>query len=164
MAEELKLRKIRPLAIPRALEKAGLYRLLNEPEQAESICLDVLAVEPHHSGALKTLVLALTDQFASRPGTAKRARTWVAQLGGEYDRAYYSGLICEREARAHLSRGVAAAFAHDLFMQAIELYAHAEALAPEQNDDAILRRNSCLRTLVAESLEPMAETTELPLE
>jgi hypothetical protein len=164
MADDLKLRRIRPLAIPRALEKASLYRLLNEPEQAESICLDVLAVEPRHPEALKTLVLALTDQFTSRAGTAKRARAWVQQLSGEYERAYYSGLICEREARAHLGRGVGAAFAHDLFMEAIDKYAKAEALAQEPNDDPILRRNSCLRTLAAEGLEPMAETTELPLE
>lgn len=164
MADDLKLRKIRPVAIPLALEKATHYRLLNEPEQAESICLDVLAVEPDHPEALKTLLLALTDQFDTHAGAVKRARARVAQLPGEYERLYYAGLTCEREARAHLTRGVGAAFAHTLFLEAIDLYSRAEALAPEQNDDPILRRNSCLRTMDAEGLEPMAETSELPLE
>lgn len=164
MAEDLELREIRPAAIPRALEKAGVYRLLNEPEQAESICLDILAIEPKHPEALKTLVLALADQIAAQAGAVKRAREHAAELAGEYERAYYSGLVYEREARAHLTRGVSAAFAYDLFMEAIELYSRAEALAPENNDDAILRRNSCLRTLRAENLEPMPDNTELPLE
>ena len=37
---------ISPDAVPAALEKAEHYRLLNEPEEAESICVDVLEVEP----------------------------------------------------------------------------------------------------------------------
>jgi len=49
--------------IPAALDKAERYRLLNEPAEAESICLDVLAIEPDHQQALITLLLALTDQF-----------------------------------------------------------------------------------------------------
>jgi hypothetical protein len=32
-------------AIPAAVEKAERYRLLNEPDGAESICLDVLALD-----------------------------------------------------------------------------------------------------------------------
>jgi tetratricopeptide (TPR) repeat protein len=164
MSLDLKLRKIRPRAVPLALEKARQYRLLKEPEQAESICLDVLACDPTNVDAIRTLVLALTDQFITKQAATKSARAKVAELPAEYDRVYYSGLISEREARAHLARSVGAAFAHDLFIEAIELYSRAEALAPDQNDDAILRRNSCLRTMAAEGLEPMAETSELPLE
>ena len=33
-------------AIPAALAKAERYRLLNEPGEAESICLDVLRIDP----------------------------------------------------------------------------------------------------------------------
>lgn len=164
MADELNLRKITPVAIPAALDKAEVYRLLNEPEQAESICLDILAVEPQHQKALRTLVLALTDQFPNRANAAKAARERVGELEAEYDRTYYTGLICEREARAHLTRGVSAAFAHDLFIEAIQLYGRAETLAPEGNNDPILRRNSCLRTMHAEGLEPLPRTSELPLE
>ena len=52
---------ISPEAIPLALEKAERYRLLNDPAQAESICLDVLAVEPENQQALVMLLLALSD-------------------------------------------------------------------------------------------------------
>src|SRR5205807_5788281 len=54
-------------AVPLALEKAERYRLLNEPAQAESICLDVLAVDPENQQALVMLLLALTDQFRGGP-------------------------------------------------------------------------------------------------
>ena len=49
--------------VPAALEKATRYRLLNEPLQAESICRDILTVEPENQQALITLLLAVTDQF-----------------------------------------------------------------------------------------------------
>jgi hypothetical protein len=39
---EFKLKVLRTGAIPAALERAERYRLLNEPTQAESICLDIL--------------------------------------------------------------------------------------------------------------------------
>ena len=39
-------------AIPAALAQAERYRLLNEPGEAESICLDVLRVDPEHQDAL----------------------------------------------------------------------------------------------------------------
>lgn len=162
--DDLPLRPIHADAIPAALEKARQYRLLNEPEQAESICLDILAVQPSHLEALKTLIMALTDQFARRADTVRRARTRVEQLPSEYDRLYFGGLIFERDARAHLTKGPSAAFAHDLFMQAIDHYERAEALRPPHNDDPILRRNSCLRTLSAEGLRPMHEGGEPTLE
>ncbi|MEO8648179.1 MAG: hypothetical protein ABI539_03340, partial [Acidobacteriota bacterium] len=50
-------------AIPAALEKANRYRLLNEPGAAESIYLDILAVEPDDQEALKNIVLAMSDRF-----------------------------------------------------------------------------------------------------
>ena len=64
------LKHIGPEAIPAALDKAERYRLLNQPDAAESICEDVLAVDPDNQPALITLLLALTDQF--RQGDAAR--------------------------------------------------------------------------------------------
>ena len=58
--------KLKPLskeAVPAALEKANCYRFLNEPVEAESICLDILEVEPENQQAIITLLLSLTDQF-----------------------------------------------------------------------------------------------------
>ena len=39
-------------AVPAALAKAERYRLLNEPGEAESICLDILQVDAHNEDAL----------------------------------------------------------------------------------------------------------------
>ena len=58
--------ELKPLhreAIPAALEKANRYRLLNEPGAAESIYLDILAVDPENQEALKNIVLAMSDRF-----------------------------------------------------------------------------------------------------
>jgi hypothetical protein len=152
-------------AVAKAMEKAEHYRLLNDPEQAESICLDVLAVEPAHQVALRVLLLAMTDQFGTPRGAAdvKRARTFVSQLTDEYERAYYTGLICERQGRAYLAR-MAGSLAYEPFREAMEWYEKAERIRPPGNDDAILRWNSCVRTIRRERLEPRGEERELPLE
>ena len=74
-------------AIPQALEKAERYRLLNEPAQAESICLDVLAVDPENQRVLVLLILALTDQFQTGPTDCiRQAEALVPRLHGEYER------------------------------------------------------------------------------
>ncbi len=59
-----KLKTISKEAVPQALEKAERYRLLNEPGLAESICQDVLLVDPHNQKAIVMLILALTDRGA----------------------------------------------------------------------------------------------------
>ena len=52
------LKSLHKDAIPAALEKAERYRLLNEPGEAESICLDILHVDPENQQAIVTLLLA----------------------------------------------------------------------------------------------------------
>jgi hypothetical protein len=137
-------------AIPSALAKAERYRLLNEPGQAESICLDVLAVDPAHQAAIATLLLALTDQFAEHSaGALGRARELIPSLSDPYERAYYAGLICERRAIAHLHHDAhgSGQAAREWLKDALERYAEAEPLRPHGNDDAILRWNACVRLL-----------------
>ena len=95
-------------AIESALAKAERYRLLNEPDEAESICLDVLDVDPDNQAATVMLLLALSDQFGEASGAALRAQELARGLQNEYERWYYSGLVAERRARAHLKRGGAA--------------------------------------------------------
>ena len=69
------LKTLSKSAVPAALAQAERYRLLNEPAEAESICLDVLRVEPDNQDALVTLVLSLTDQFPeTRPRPGRRRR------------------------------------------------------------------------------------------
>ena len=137
-------------AVGAALEKADHYRLLNEPVQAESICLDVLEVEPDNQRALVTMVLALTDQFGQNLNRAFReAKDLLPRLTGRYERAYYWGIVCERRARAHLSGGSMGAgyMAYDWFRQAMESYEQARGHAPEGNEDAVLRWNACARVI-----------------
>jgi len=139
-------------AIPRALEKVERYRLLNEPAQAESICHDILHVDPGNQQALIALVLSLTDEFDTGPAeTMKQAREAVGRLHSAYDRAYYEGIICERQARAILRQGRPGCgpIAYQWLQQAMRLYAEAEALRAAGNDDALLRWNACVRLIAS---------------
>ena len=146
----LELKTLTAAAIPRALERAEHYRLLNEPWAAESICLDIIAVEPAHQQALKVLLLARADQFAHDTGGAVQgAKDALAKLTSEYERVYYSGLILERRAKARLDqRAPGAGFvAYEWLHEAMRWYEKAEALRPAANDDALLRWNTCARML-----------------
>lgn len=161
------LKRISPDGIPHALERAERYRLLNDPAQAESICRDVLAVDPDNQTALRALILALTDQFSASgaASAAREARSHIVQLDDEYDRAYYTGIVYERETRVYLERkNVVRSAAYDGFRHAMEWYERAEALRPPGNVDAVLRWNSCVRALERERLEPQPAEPELPLE
>jgi hypothetical protein len=153
-------------AVPRALEKAEHYRLLNDPEQAESICHDVIAVEPDNVRAKRVLVLALTDQFASEglSARAREARALAKSLADPYEQKYYTALVCEREARAYLAKDYPGSFAYEAFREAMQLFEQAEEIRPTGNDDAILRYNSCLRAILARKLAPRSEGPESPLE
>jgi hypothetical protein len=151
------LKPISHEAIPLALEKAERYRLLNEPEEAESICLDILAIDPENQRALVALLLALTDQFRAGPVECfAEAQAVVPRLRGEYERLYYSGIIWERRGTAralHGGPGTGAA-AYDWVRQAMDLYEQAEKVRPPGNDDAILRWNACVRICQRHHLRP----------
>lgn len=144
-------------AIPRALEKAERYRLLNEPSVAESICSDILHIDPENQHALVMLILALTDQFEkTSAGGAKQALALIPRLHGEYERVYYTGLISERQARAALHQGSPGSgfAAYELFHKAMDWFEQAEAIHPAGNEDAILRWNTCARTITHHHLQP----------
>ena len=162
---ELKL--LSPAAVPKALERAERYRFLNEPGEAESICLDVLDCEPDHPDALVVLLLALTDQFPNERAL-RDAQLIPPRMRSEYERAYYTGIIWERVAKARFEKGgTGAAFAaYERFREAMSWYERAEELRPINNDDAKLRWNSCARILNREpTLQPAPEPSqELPLE
>jgi len=146
---DFKLKSLSQSAVPEALERAERYRLLNEPSQAESICLDVLGIDPVNQTALITLLLALTDQFGADVSPT-RAREVLPAIKGEYERAYYAGIISERSARARLKQAIPGAnfVAYREFLDAMQRYEEAEALRPGGNDDSILRWNTCARTLM----------------
>jgi hypothetical protein len=141
---------VRPLstaAIPSALAKAERYRLLNEAGEAESICLDILAVDPGNQEALTTMILAITDQFRDHDGGhPRRAEQLLPRLASEYQQAYYAALIKERRARAYWSHG-RASVAHGWLVEALHGFDRAIALKPAGNEDAVLRWNACVRLL-----------------
>lgn len=143
--------ELKPLhrdAVPAALEKAHRYRLLNEPVEAESICRDILDVEPENQAALVTLVLTLSDQLGRHvSGVLDQARAAIARLDDEYSREYYSGVVSERQGKAHFRRGTpgTGSGAYQCLVQAMHHFERAETLSPPENDDAILRWNACAR-------------------
>jgi hypothetical protein len=161
------LKTLSPEAVPRALAKAERYRLLNEPGEAESICLDALEADADNQEALVTLLLALTEQFdddaISRLGDAWKC---AERIRSDYDRAYYTGIIWERRAKARLRRGVpdCGPRAYEWLREAMSWYEKAEAVRPAGNDDALLRWNTCARLIMRDRrLVPTVEERGEPL-
>jgi hypothetical protein len=151
--------ELKPLsgeAVASALEKAKHYRLLNEPSAAESICLDVLQIEPDNQEALVNLVLAMSDRFSKDYAIGdSRIQDYLSQIQDDYERAYYTGIIYERRAKAVLNSGnpLSASNAYELFRQAMSWFEKAEAIRPAGNDDVILRWNGCARIIMSNKLE-----------
>ncbi|KXK16132.1 MAG: hypothetical protein QY327_08845 [Fimbriimonadaceae bacterium] len=144
----MELKKISTDSIKAALDLAERYRLLNEPEQAVSICRDVLIAEPGNERAMKALLLAMTDQFGQkRAPSLDEARELAASLMTDYDRAYYGGIVLERWGRAMLQDETKATLATNWLLSAMESYEKAEEYRPPGNDSTILRWNACARML-----------------
>src|SRR5437867_1124274 len=163
------LKQLSQDAIPAALEKAERYRLLNEPGEAESICLDILKADPENQRAIITLLLALTDRFEKGYAVSDtQTKELLSRMKSEYDRAYYAGIVAERRAKAKLRQNTPdyRFQAYDLLREAMEWFEKAEPLRPADHDDAILRWNTCARIIARNNLLPRAEEEriEFPLE
>ena len=158
---KIALKPLSKEAIPTAINKAEHYRLLNEPSPAESICLDVLEIEPENQQVLVIMLLALTDQFEHNLNpTFKEAQEVLHRLHDDYNRAYYEGIIWERRAKALFSKGVPRCgyMAYNGFRRAMECFEKAAETRPPGNDDAILRWNNCARTIMRrEEIKPAPE-------
>ncbi len=144
----MELKPISKKAVPSALAKAERYRLLNEPREAESICRDILQIDPDNQEVLVMLLLALTDQFDKGFGVDLRGtQQLLPKLSDEYEQAYYAGVILERWGKALPGIGAPVDSTLDWLRQAMHCYEQAEALRPAGNDDAILRWNACARMI-----------------
>lgn len=144
------LKSISKAGIPEALAKAELYRYLNEPEEAESICRDILAVDPDQQLARRMLGLAITDQFTgAATDRYAEVQSIFQSLKDPYERSYYTGLLHERRAKAQLHSGCSAHILLPLVEEAMRCFADAEKIRPAGNDDSILRWNRCVRLLEA---------------
>ena len=156
------LKPISQTAIPKALDRAIQYRLLNEPWQAESICLDILAVNPDHQQAIIVLVLAITDQFESTQGNHRKseAMALIQRLDSAYHKLYYTGIIVERQGMAALKRNSPRGqyIAYDGLIEALEFYKNAQEVHPDNNEDSILRWNACVRMIEQFQLKPSPES------
>jgi hypothetical protein len=144
------LKPLTSVGIPKALEMASHYRLLNEPGVAESICRDVLLAEPDNAEARKVLLLALTDMFPRGiAGRFDEALALGKALPTPYQQAYYVGIVYERRAKAHHRSPTPArgALAYEWIMKAMDKFAEAGKLRDEGDDDALLRWNNCVRRL-----------------
>ena len=127
---EYKVKRISTAGIAEAISKAELYRSLNEPEEAESICRDILTIEPQHQLALRLLGLALTDQFTGRGSDRYRETEGIfRQLQDPYERLYYIGILQERRAKAQLNAGQQPHTLVALFDQALKSFAEAEKMS-----------------------------------
>ena len=163
--------ELKPLSkegIPAALEKAMRYRLLNEPGETESICQDVLAIDPENQQALVILLLAMTDRFEKGYSmSVTQAQDVLPRLRDPYEQAYYAGIICERRGKAQLHHaGPGSDFeAFEFLREAMSWYEKAEAIRPAGNDDALLRWNACARLIMSNKLSARTEErVDLPLE
>jgi hypothetical protein len=149
-AERHGLKPITREGVATALQKAHRYRVLNDSVAAESICLDVLAIDPTNVDALVMHVLSVTDQFPTGAvDDLRRAEAAVSRLSDRYKNAYYQGVICERWAKAILHRAAPRAheMAHEWIENAFGWYEKADQLKEPGNDEAILRWNACVRIL-----------------
>jgi hypothetical protein len=145
---DAELKSISRAGIAEAIAKAELYRYLNEPEEAESICRDILAVDSNHQLARRLLGLSITDQFTGYAGDryAEAAEVFQA-LRDPYEKLYYTGLLYERRAKVQLHSGYSAHILLPLIEDAMRSFAEAEKIRPPGNDDSILRWNRCVRLL-----------------
>ena len=159
----IELKRLSAKNLEAALAKASVYRDLNQPEEAESICRDVLGVEPKNQTALRILGLALTDQLVAPwgrthhpheqggQGLLEEAVAIFEKLEAEYDRAYYVGVAWERAGKGHLERGEAHNAVTSL-EHAMALFERAERVGPTDSPDPILRYNRCVRLLTTHPL------------
>ncbi len=162
------LKPISKEGIPRALEKVERYRLLNEPVEAESICRDILEVDPDNQEALVMFILTLTDQF-NKGVSGREAYALLPRIKDDFKREYYKGIIRERQAKAALSRGLPDSNydAYEWLEDAMEAFEKADKFSAADNDDAILRWNTCARIIERYKLTPrppVSKGLHLPLE
>ena len=157
------LKSISPTGIPQAIAKAERYRYLAQPEEAESICRDILAVDPENQAGWRLLGLCITDQFTGdvtdRYNEAEEA---FKKLADAYEQLYYTGVLQERRAKAQLRAGQPPHAVRVRLEEAMRCFDQAAKIRPKGVEDALLRWNRCARLL--EGLPVEEEGRERALE
>ena len=109
---------------------------------------------------MEHLLLALTDRFGKGYAVGvTQAQEVLQQIRDLYDRTYYTGITCERRAKAYLHQGSpgAGSAAYEFLREAMTWYEKAEAIRPPGNDDALLRWNACARIIMCNGLVARTE-------
>ena len=153
-------------SVQSALARAERYRLLNEPFEAESICRDILEVDPSNRHARVSLILSLTDEIRNDTAAFTRAIEAIPALESPYDRAYYCGIAWERRAKAAYRAGGPGSsnYIYDWIVKALRQFEEAERLRPFGNDEALLRWNACVRFVAShKDLGPKTEDEPEPI-
>ena len=152
---EFKLKSISQAGIGTAIAKAERYRYLNEPEEAESICRDILAVDPNHQLAKRILGLAITDQFSGGVNDRVTEASSVFDSLEERRTTYNSG---SQQYATDSTTEVASLSARGMRLARLDyeppakgepllVTPDAEKIRAAGNDEAILRWNRCVRLL-----------------
>lgn len=160
------LKVITEEAVPAALERAMRYRLLNDPMTAQSICEDILKIDPENEGAITLLLLAMTDQLnVDYAGSMSRIKEVLTLFKDSYERLYYTGIVCERQAKSRLEKIFPGSefAAYGLLRSAMEWYEKAEAIRPAGNDESILHWNTCSRIIERKKLVAAPKDDFTPL-
>ena len=160
---EYKLKTIATSGIDGALFKAQLYRYLNEPEESESICQDILAADPDNQAALRLFGLAITDQFRGlATDRYVEVEAIFKRLNDPYKKEYYLGILCERRAKAQSRAGRPSTVWVPLYENAMKHFEAAESIKPTDNEEAVLRWNRCVRLL--QTIPQVSQEEPLSLE
>lgn len=162
MPSSFALRRLSPDSISDALMKSERYRLLGEPDEAESVCLDILQVDRENQDARVDLILAISDQFRrERKPRVELAMKIVGELTDEYQRRYYEAVVLEREARAHLELDTPPVLVFLRYCEAMDKFASAATIRPPGDDSAVIRWNACVRAIRRRQLQPGLEIEEV---
>ena len=166
---EFELKTLSPDAVPRALEKAVRYRLLNEPGEAASICLDVLAADAGQPGGERHADTGADRSVRGEEGTAALAEAWecLERIQDEYSHAVLrrhhlgaprEGASAPRHARCRRPR------ATNGCARRWPATSGPRRCGPPGNDDALLRWNACARLIMRDRrLVPAEEERGEPL-
>jgi hypothetical protein len=122
--------------------------------------------DPDNQAAIITLLLALTDRFSKGYGVSEtQANHLLAKIEGEYERAYYAGILAERRAKAKLAQGHPGAghYAYHELCEAMRQFETAEKIRPPGNDDALLRWNTCARMIAKNKLSAPEDDRSEPV-
>jgi hypothetical protein len=168
-AEESPAFQLKPLSkegLNAAHTKAEHYRLLNQPNLAESICMDILKIDPDNQKTKIVLLLSLTDQFGTSNNKAMAAIELANSLTDEYAKLYYLGIIQERQGNTALaSPNPGSDFdAFEWYLEAMDYYEKADSINPVGNEDVILRWNTCARIIMENRLKGRQKDTYQILE